>query len=133
MNDPMMLHSRSPARSSRPHAQCIRKSIVNEIPPQFSDLRNLPDIGLLKTRGSTRWTFRINCNGYAIASDGNHKPEAMVKAFEIARYGETEVVARFRERSPRRDVQETMRPPNGGLLSCGIFARYHTTHLPPRQ
>jgi aspartyl-tRNA synthetase len=41
--------------------------------------------------------YDITCNGYEIASGGirNHRPEAMVKAFEIAGYGEQEVVERF--------------------------------------
>ena len=41
--------------------------------------------------------YDITCNGYEIASGGirNHRPEAMVKAFEIAGYGEAEVVERF--------------------------------------
>jgi hypothetical protein len=28
---------------------------------------------------------------------------------------------------------EKMRPPNGGLRSCGLNQNYHVTHLPPRQ
>ena len=41
--------------------------------------------------------YDIACNGYELASGGirNHKPDAMVKAFEIAGYGEQEVVDRF--------------------------------------
>jgi aspartyl-tRNA synthetase len=41
--------------------------------------------------------YDIACNGYEIASGGirNHKPEAMVKAFEIAGYSEQTVVERF--------------------------------------
>jgi aspartyl-tRNA synthetase len=41
--------------------------------------------------------YDITCNGYEIASGGirNHRPEAMVKAFEIAGYGEKDVVDRF--------------------------------------
>ncbi|MEA2758422.1 MAG: aspartyl-tRNA synthetase, partial [Methylobacteriaceae bacterium] len=41
--------------------------------------------------------YDIVCNGYEIASGGvrNHRPDAMVKAFEIAGYGENEVVERF--------------------------------------
>ncbi|MBV1703258.1 MAG: aspartate--tRNA ligase [Hyphomicrobiales bacterium] len=41
--------------------------------------------------------YDIACNGYEIASGGirNHRPEAMVKAFEIAGYGEETVVERF--------------------------------------
>ena len=41
--------------------------------------------------------YDIACNGFEIASGGvrNHRPEAMVRAFEIAGYGEEEVVQRF--------------------------------------
>jgi aspartyl-tRNA synthetase len=41
--------------------------------------------------------YDIACNGFEIASGGirNHRPEAMVKAFEIAGYGEETVVERF--------------------------------------
>jgi aspartyl-tRNA synthetase len=41
--------------------------------------------------------YDITCNGYEIASGGirNHRPEAMVKAFEIAGYGENTVIERF--------------------------------------
>src|SRR6186997_2025689 len=41
--------------------------------------------------------YDIVCNGYEIASGGirNHVPAAMVKAFEIAGYSETDVVERF--------------------------------------
>ncbi|MCI4679626.1 aspartate--tRNA ligase [Rhodoblastus acidophilus] len=41
--------------------------------------------------------YDITCNGFEIASGGirNHKPDAMVKAFEIAGYGEDTVVERF--------------------------------------
>jgi aspartyl-tRNA synthetase len=41
--------------------------------------------------------YDIACNGFEIASGGirNHRPEAMVKAFEIAGYGEETVIERF--------------------------------------
>ena len=41
--------------------------------------------------------YDIACNGYELASGGirNHRPEAMLKAFEIAGYGEETVVERF--------------------------------------
>ena len=41
--------------------------------------------------------YDIVCNGFEIASGGirNHRPETMVKAFEIAGYGEEDVVERF--------------------------------------
>src|ERR1035441_9317609 len=46
------------------------------------------------------WLMRqydIACNGFELASGGirNHKPEAMVKAFEIAGYGEQTGVERL--------------------------------------
>ncbi|MGY3459460.1 aspartyl-tRNA synthetase [Bradyrhizobium sp. LM3.4] len=51
--------------------------------------------------------YDITCNGYEIASGGirNHVPEAMVKAFEIAGYGEQEVVDRFGGHVPRFPVR----------------------------
>ncbi|WP_296576924.1 aspartate--tRNA ligase [Phreatobacter sp.] len=41
--------------------------------------------------------YDITCNGYEIASGGirNHRPEAMVKAFELAGYDEATVIERF--------------------------------------
>ncbi len=41
--------------------------------------------------------YDVACNGYELASGGirNHRPEAMLKAFEIAGYGEATVVERF--------------------------------------
>ena len=41
--------------------------------------------------------YDVACNGYELASGGirNHRPEAMLKAFEIAGYGEDTVVERF--------------------------------------
>ena len=41
--------------------------------------------------------YDVACNGYELASGGirNHRPEAMLKAFEIAGYGEETVVGRF--------------------------------------
>jgi len=41
--------------------------------------------------------YDIACNGYELASGGirNHRPEAMVKAFAIAGYGEETVIERF--------------------------------------
>ena len=41
--------------------------------------------------------YDVACNGYELASGGirNHRPEAMVKAFEIAGYGEETVIERF--------------------------------------
>ncbi|HXW20715.1 MAG TPA: aspartate--tRNA ligase [Roseiarcus sp.] len=41
--------------------------------------------------------YDVACNGYELASGGirNHRPEAMVKAFEIAGYSEETVIERF--------------------------------------
>ncbi|MEM1273410.1 MAG: aspartate--tRNA ligase [Pseudomonadota bacterium] len=41
--------------------------------------------------------YDLACNGYELVSGAirNHKPEIMLKAFEIAGYGEDEVIARF--------------------------------------
>ncbi|MFC0283238.1 aspartate--tRNA ligase [Camelimonas abortus] len=43
------------------------------------------------------YQYDIACNGYEIASGGirNHRPEAMVRAFEIAGYDEQTVIERF--------------------------------------
>src|SRR5258708_19826714 len=58
--------------------------------------------------------YDIACNGYEIASGGirNHRPEAMVKAFEIAGYGEKEVVERF---GGMYRAFQYGAPPHGGM------------------
>lgn len=45
----------------------------------------------------TAFQYDLVCNGYEIASGGirNHRPDVMVKAFEIAGYGEQDVIERF--------------------------------------
>ncbi|MBV8926316.1 MAG: aspartate--tRNA ligase [Bradyrhizobium sp.] len=60
--------------------------------------------------------YDIACNGYEIASGGirNHKPEAMVKAFEIAGYGEKEVVERF---GGMYRAFQYGAPPHGGMAA----------------
>ena len=60
--------------------------------------------------------YDITCNGYEIASGGirNHKPEAMVKAFEIAGYGEQEVVERF---GGMYRAFQYGAPPHGGMAA----------------
>ncbi|CCD88120.1 Aspartyl-tRNA synthetase / asparaginyl-tRNA synthetase (Aspartate-/asparagine-tRNA ligase) (AspRS) [Bradyrhizobium sp. ORS 285] len=60
--------------------------------------------------------YDIVCNGYEIASGGirNHKPEAMVKAFEIAGYGEQEVVDRF---GGMYRAFQYGAPPHGGMAA----------------
>ncbi|WP_439925239.1 aspartate--tRNA ligase [Nitrobacter sp. JJSN] len=60
--------------------------------------------------------YDISCNGYEIASGGirNHRPEAMVKAFEIAGYGENEVVERF---GGMYRAFQYGAPPHGGMAA----------------
>jgi aspartyl-tRNA synthetase len=60
--------------------------------------------------------YDIACNGYEIASGGirNHKPEAMVKAFEIAGYGEKDVVERF---GGMYRAFQYGAPPHGGMAA----------------
>jgi aspartyl-tRNA synthetase len=60
--------------------------------------------------------YDIACNGYEIASGGvrNHVPEAMVKAFEIAGYGETDVVERF---GGMYRAFQYGAPPHGGMAA----------------
>jgi aspartyl-tRNA synthetase len=60
--------------------------------------------------------YDIVCNGYEIASGGvrNHVPEAMVKAFEIAGYGEKEVVDRF---GGMYRAFQYGAPPHGGMAA----------------
>jgi aspartyl-tRNA synthetase len=60
--------------------------------------------------------YDIACNGYEIASGGvrNHVPEAMVKAFEIAGYGESDVVERF---GGMYRAFQYGAPPHGGMAA----------------
>jgi aspartyl-tRNA synthetase len=60
--------------------------------------------------------YDITCNGYEIASGGirNHRPEAMVKAFEIAGYGEEDVVERF---GGMYRAFQYGAPPHGGMAA----------------
>ncbi len=60
--------------------------------------------------------YDIVCNGYEIASGGirNHKPEAMVKAFEIAGYSEKDVVERF---GGMYRAFQYGAPPHGGMAA----------------
>jgi len=60
--------------------------------------------------------YDIVCNGYEMASGGirNHKPEAMVKAFEIAGYGESEVIERF---GGMYRAFQYGAPPHGGMAA----------------
>jgi aspartyl-tRNA synthetase len=60
--------------------------------------------------------YDIACNGYEIASGGirNHRPKAMVKAFEIAGYGEETVVERF---GGMYRAFQYGAPPHGGMAA----------------
>ena len=82
---------------------------------------SMPEGGLraLETRDPLTikaFQYDIVCNGYEIASGGirNHKPEAMVKAFEIAGYGEQEVVERF---GGMYRAFQYGAPPHGGMAA----------------
>jgi aspartyl-tRNA synthetase len=60
--------------------------------------------------------YDIACNGYELASGGirNHRPEAMLKAFEIAGYGEDTVVDRF---GGMYRAFQYGAPPHGGMAA----------------
>ena len=60
--------------------------------------------------------YDIVCNGFEIASGGirNHRPEAMVKAFEIAGYSEATVVERF---GGMYRAFQYGAPPHGGMAA----------------
>ena len=60
--------------------------------------------------------YDIACNGFEIASGGirNHKPEAMVRAFEIAGYGEETVIEKF---GGMYRAFQYGAPPHGGMAA----------------
>jgi aspartyl-tRNA synthetase len=60
--------------------------------------------------------YDIACNGFEIASGGirNHKPKAMVKAFEIAGYSEQTVIDRF---GGMYRAFQYGAPPHGGMAA----------------
>jgi aspartyl-tRNA synthetase len=60
--------------------------------------------------------YDIACNGYELASGGirNHRPEAMLKAFEIAGYGEETVLERF---GGMYRAFQYGAPPHGGMAA----------------
>ena len=60
--------------------------------------------------------YDIACNGFEIASGGirNHRPEAMVKAFEIAGYGEETVIEKF---GGMYRAFQYGAPPHGGMAA----------------
>ena len=82
---------------------------------------SMPQGGLeaLQTQDPTTikaFQYDIACNGFEIASGGirNHRPEAMVKAFEIAGYGEKDVVERF---GGMYRAFQYGAPPHGGMAA----------------
>ena len=60
--------------------------------------------------------YDLVCNGYEIASGGirNHKPDDMVKAFEVAGYSEDTVVERF---GGLYRAFQYGAPPHGGMAA----------------
>jgi aspartyl-tRNA synthetase len=60
--------------------------------------------------------YDVACNGYELASGGirNHRPEAMLKAFEIAGYGEETVIERF---GGMYRAFQYGAPPHGGMAA----------------
>jgi aspartyl-tRNA synthetase len=82
---------------------------------------SMPQGGLDALNGQDPLTIKafqydITCNGYEIASGGirNHRPDAMVKAFEIAGYGENEVIGRF---GGMYRAFQYGAPPHGGMAA----------------
>ena len=82
---------------------------------------SMPQGGLeaLQTRDPIEikaFQYDIACNGYELASGGirNHRPQAMVKAFEIAGYGEETVVERF---GGMYRAFQYGAPPHGGMAA----------------
>ncbi len=82
---------------------------------------SMPQGGLDALNGQDPLTIKafqydIACNGFEIASGGirNHRPEAMVKAFEIAGYGEKDVVERF---GGMYRAFQYGAPPHGGMAA----------------
>ena len=82
---------------------------------------SMPQGGLDALNGQDPLTIKafqydIACNGYEIASGGirNHRPEAMVKAFEIAGYGKQDVVERF---GGMYRAFQYGAPPHGGMAA----------------
>jgi aspartyl-tRNA synthetase len=82
---------------------------------------SMPQGGLDVLRGQDPLTIKafqydLVCNGYELASGGirNHVPEAMVKAFEIAGYGEAEVIERF---GGMYRAFQYGAPPHGGMAA----------------
>ena len=66
--------------------------------------------------GLKAFQYDMVCNGYEVASGGirNHRPDTMVKAFEIAGYGENEVIGRF---GGMYRAFQYGAPPHGGMAA----------------
>jgi aspartyl-tRNA synthetase len=89
----------------------------------------------------TALQYDMVCNGYEIASGSirNHRPDRMVKAFEIAGYGEKEVMERF---GGMFRAFQYGAPPHGGMaagidrivmLLCGAHNLREITMFPMNQ
>jgi aspartyl-tRNA synthetase len=82
---------------------------------------SMPQGGLEALEGQDPLTinafqYDITCNGFEIASGGirNHRPQAMVKAFEIAGYSEQTVIDRF---GGMYRAFQYGAPPHGGMAA----------------
>ncbi|MFT0861607.1 aspartate--tRNA ligase [Ancylobacter sp. G4_0304] len=107
---------------------------------------SMPQGGLDALNGQDPLTIKafqydIACNGYEIASGGirNHRPEAMVKAFELAGYDEATVVERF---GGMYRAFQYGAPPHGGMaagvdrivmLLCGVTNLREISIFPMNQ
>jgi aspartyl-tRNA synthetase len=91
--------------------------------------------------GITAFQYDMVCNGYEMASGSirNHRPDRMVKAFEIAGYGEKEVMERF---GGMYRAFQYGAPPHGGMaagidrivmLLCGAQNLREITMFPMNQ
>jgi aspartyl-tRNA synthetase len=89
----------------------------------------------------TALQYDMVCNGYELASGSirNHRPDRMVKAFEIAGYGEKEVMERF---GGMYRAFQYGAPPHGGMaagidrivmLLCGAINLREITLFPMNQ
>ncbi len=82
---------------------------------------SMPQGGLEALQGQDPLTIKafqydVACNGYELASGGirNHRPNAMVKAFEIAGYSEQTVIDRF---GGMYRAFQYGAPPHGGMAA----------------
>jgi aspartyl-tRNA synthetase len=82
---------------------------------------SMPQGGLEALQGQEPLTIKafqydLVCNGFELASGGirNHKPDAMVKAFELAGYSEKDVIERF---GGMYRAFQYGAPPHGGMAA----------------